>query len=306
MRALRAVFDARDIPDNDEYKPFAMLGHDTGIRETLRFSSLEQRLENVTPSKRRRSVLWGFDESRLFTTVDKKVILQTARAPENAHTANLMALPGARYVLIDELNEIESIDFAKLKQLSGGDALNVRAAYGRENYTVPHPTHTFIISTNSLPAMPVDRAVTERVKVLSFNLFFNTQKREGMALEHNERYGDPLIEQKTQSIEFRRQFLRWLLHGALQFYRRGRRLDWCEGIQQDTSKFWQSVDYIGQFVDEMCDVERGDIAIDEALINQRKMYVSCMELYSKLYLILRLIGTPIYRAYSSLLQKRCL
>ena len=109
-----------------------------------------------------------------------------------------------------------------------------------------------------------------------------------MSLDVNERYGDPLIEEKTQGTEFRQQFLRWLLRGVYNFYEGGRRIIWCDAIQRDTAGFWKTVDYLEQFLDAVCEVDSenlGRIIVNQQLVD-RQMFIACLDLFGKLHSII--------------------
>jgi putative DNA primase/helicase len=130
----------------------------------------------------------------------REVIMKGNRGSAD-HQTQVMWLKGRRAVSVNETNEGEEFDAAKLKMLSGGDEITARGMH--QDQTTFRPTHNMILSTNALPNVDSsDLALWGRLRVIPFRQSFLGQEDE--TLDHR-------LQEETSGI------LNWLLSGLSEY-----------------------------------------------------------------------------------------
>jgi putative DNA primase/helicase len=110
----------------------------------------------------------------------REVIMKSARGGAD-HQTQIMWLKGRRIASVNETNEGEEFDAAKLKTLSGGDEITARGMH--QDQQTFKPTHNLILSTNALPNVDSsDLALWGRLRVIPFRQSFLGQEDE--TLDH--------------------------------------------------------------------------------------------------------------------------
>lgn len=163
----------------------------------------------------------------------REVIMKTGRGGAD-HQTQVMWLKGRRLVSVNETNDGEEFDAAKLKMLSGGDEITARGMH--QDQQTFKPTHNMILSTNSLPNVDSsDLALWGRLRVIPFRESF--LGREDETLDHRLQAEAPGI-------------LNWLLAGLREY------LDIGEGpLPRDVSRAKQEWRDTGDSVSGFADAQ---------------------------------------------------
>ncbi len=149
-------------------------------------------------------------------------------------------LRGKRLALGTETNENDRMSLAKLKRLSGGDALSGRQLYGQKmDFT---PTHHLWIATNHKPNMRgADKAMFDRIKLVPFTVRIPDEEQ------------IPTEELKAMLRAELSGILNWALSHLT---------DWVTGglreplaVREETNKWEREDDLLAHFLEELC--ERG-------------------------------------------------
>lgn len=172
------------------------------------------------------------------------------------HRAEIAQLSGARFVVASELEEGERFAEAKVKELTGGDAINAR--FMRENPFTFTPTHSLWLHANHQPEVRTGGpAIWRRLRLIPF---IHTVPPEQRIADLEDR----LVEDEGAAI------LAWIVQGARDYFTHG--LQTPEGVLMATKAYEVDQDTVGRFVNECC--ERGEA-------NSPGYRVQVSELYSK-------------------------
>ena len=102
-------------------------------------------------------------------------LMQTRFGDQN--TYDLAALEGKRLVIAQEGEATSKLAEAKLKSMTGGDAISCRPIYGRPR--TYDPRFKVILVTNDLPKIDgVDEAIWRRIKIIPFNVTIPRESRD--------------------------------------------------------------------------------------------------------------------------------
>jgi putative DNA primase/helicase len=152
------------------------------------------------------------------------------------------ALRGKRLVWASESNEGRRINSGLVKQLTGGDRLNVRTLHSKP--VEFHPTHKILLITNHKPHLSADdQALWDRVYLIAFNQRFIDRPQKA-----NEHPRDKNL--KAALLAEAPGILAWLVRGCLEWQRVGL-LPPAEVLTQ-TEEYRAEEDTIGLFIDEKC------------------------------------------------------
>ena len=149
------------------------------------------------------------------------------------HPTDMMFLRGLRMAVGSEVAEGAGFDEAKLKMLTGGDAITARGM--KQDFTTFDPTHTLWLSGNHKPRITgPDHGIWRRMVLIPFD---NT-------IGANERNADLDIEllQEGDAI------LSWAVDGAVKWFERG--LDVPASVVAETKTYREEEDVFGQFLEE--------------------------------------------------------
>lgn len=150
------------------------------------------------------------------------------------HTEQMAGLRGARMVVAQEGNPDTAMNTALLKNLSGGDELEMRHLYGKTfNYS---PRFTLVLATNHLPEFSAGgAALWARTKSILFGQNFAGRV-------------DPALEPTIQGPE-REGIAAWLVRGAVRYYSEG--LADPPGVRDAVEFHKDSVDPLRDLVGEL-------------------------------------------------------
>ena len=121
-----------------------------------------------------------------------------------AHPTELAMLYGRRFVSCAEIGEQTSFDEAKVKDLTGGDPIEVRRM--QEDFWTLHPTHKLLIAGNHKPLVKGDdKGIWRRIRLIPWRFTASIPDRDLPEKLHKELPG----------------ILRWAVAGALEWARIG-------------------------------------------------------------------------------------
>lgn len=159
----------------------------------------------------------------------------------------IWSLRGKRLVWASESNEGRRINEGLVKQLTGGDRLNVRTLHSKPIEF--KPTHTLLLLTNHRPHINADgSAIWERVHLIPF-----TQRFIDHPKLDNEHQRDPHIREKL--LKELAGILAWLVRGCLEWQEIG--LSAPETITAATAEYREDEDTTGMFIADRCILRDG-------------------------------------------------
>lgn len=151
------------------------------------------------------------------------------------HPAELAQLAGARMVVSSEIEDGQRFAEARVKQLTGGDAISAR--FMRGNPFTFTPTHTLWLVGNHQPGTTAGGpAFWRRIKLLPFNHTVPEERR------------DPRLEDKLMAEA--PQILAWIARGAAAYHDHG--LGTPEAVVTATDAYRDDQDSVGKFFTEAC------------------------------------------------------
>lgn len=159
----------------------------------------------------------------------------------------IWSLRGKRLVWASESNEGRRINEGLVKQLTGGDRLNVRTLHSKPVEFMP--THTLLLLTNHKPHINADgSAIWDRVYLIPYTQRFIDQPQ-----AENEHKRDPDLREKLQAEL--PGILTWLVRGCLEYQTLG--LIAPAAIVAATSEYRDEEDTTGMYVQERCILKDG-------------------------------------------------
>jgi putative DNA primase/helicase len=166
----------------------------------------------------------------------------------------VFALRGKRLVWASESSEGRRINAGLIKQLTGGDRLNVRTLHGKP--VEFKPSHLLLLLTNHKPHISADdQSMWDRVLLIPFTRRFVDNPAPG------EYKRDPALREKL--LAEAPGILAWLVRGCLEWQRDG--LNPPPTVQAATVAYREEEDEIGLFIGECCvigdkcEVRAGDL-----------------------------------------------
>ncbi len=187
-------------------------------------------------------------------TINPEIILTSrngAGAGDKA-TPTIAALKGVRLAICGESDLGRTLSAGMLKRLTGGDTLTGREVYGKKNIEF-EPTHTIVFSTNYEPTIEdaSDQALKRRLREILFTETFSEEK--GNVDVH--------LPEKLKAKEVKEEILSWLVEGYTMYRREG--LTPPAAVRKATAKFFDSNDYIGDFIASYCEIGE-DYKVEQA------------------------------------------
>ncbi len=178
-------------------------------------------------------------------TINPEIILTSrngAGAGDKA-TPTIAALKGVRLAICGESDLGRTLSAGMLKRLTGGDTLTGREVYGKKNIEF-EPTHTIVFSTNYEPTIEdaSDQALKRRLREILFTETFSEEKGNM----------DVHLSEKLKAKEVKEEILSWLVEGYTMYRREG--LTPPAAVRKATAKFFDSNDYIGDFIASYCEI----------------------------------------------------
>lgn len=182
----------------------------------------------------------------LLTSRDDK---DTGRGP----TPQIAKLKGVRLAICSESELGRTFNAATLKYLTGGDRLTGRMLH--QNPIEFEPTHKIFFSSNYSPMLKDsnDKGVRRRLVIIPFNVTFS---KEAGNLDLN-------LGEKLATKENHEDVLTWLVEGWQKYQREG--LEPSTQMKNEMADYYDSNDYIGDFILNHCDLGEGRKILRSAL-----------------------------------------
>jgi putative DNA primase/helicase len=157
------------------------------------------------------------------------------------HLTEYADLLGKRCVFASETEENKKLDVAKVKMLTGGEAIKCRRM--KEDLWSFFPTHKLILSTNYKPVISaMDHGTWRRLRVVPFTSHFWDPNNGESGPDHLRQ--DPTIEAKM--LEELPGVLAWIVRGAKAMLADGLYIP--ETVRVATNEYREEEDTVGQFL----------------------------------------------------------
>jgi putative DNA primase/helicase len=156
----------------------------------------------------------------------------TRKREGNDQNFDLAPLKPARVVFASESNKYQSLNPAKIKQLTGGDFIDCAFKYG-QTFSYRPQYKIWLLSNHPVNADPDDNALWGRVQVIPFPTSYLGRE-------------DTTLKERMKQPENLQQALKWAIDGSMKWYQKGK-LTPPEKIvvttqeqrdAQDTVKIW--------------------------------------------------------------------
>src|SRR5579871_343212 len=169
----------------------------------------------------------------------------TAKRENDSQNFDLAPLKAARIVFASESNKYQSLNPAKIKQLTGGNL--VHCAFKHRDFFTYRPQYVVWLSSNhEVNGDPDDDALWGRIKVIIFP--HSKLGNEDKSLKH-----------RIQSPEILEGVLSWLIDGASEWYQlEGKGLITPETVKNITQQQRDSQDSVGLWLEECCEIRDGN------------------------------------------------
>lgn len=182
-------------------------------------------------------------------TVPFKTLIHSKTGTGADASPDLAKLRGARFVTATEGQESSRFDEALVKALTGGEKINARFLHS--NFFSYRPTYKIWLATNHLPRiLGTDTGIWRRVIRIPFHYIIPEEQRDH-TLSEKLRLEGPGI-------------LKWCFEGLIEYLDHG--LCIPPIILDATSDYRESMDYLGHFIEDFCEIG------NEAKVNNTKLY----------------------------------
>lgn len=184
------------------------------------------------------------------TTISAEILMARKMGQE---VIGMAEVRGKRLVISSETEEGAKLSVSVMKRLTSRDPISARALY--QNPITFVPSHTLIMHTNFLPSLKsLDHGTRRRIAIAPFTMSLKPD-------EVIKDFGDKLLAQEGPAI------LRWIIEGAMKFYKAGMVVTPPSAIQQSTSSYLEGEDWLNVFIEECC--ELGDYSVSSSLLYAR-------------------------------------
>lgn len=156
------------------------------------------------------------------------------------HETEIAQLRGARLAIASETERAAQMAEARLKDLTGGEA--VRGRYMRADHFEFVPNAKYVMLTNHRPRIAsTDEGILRRIVLVPFEVSIPAGER---VLDLTDR----ILADEGPGV------LRWIVEGARDLAGSGWRLMPPDSIQAATAEYLKGEDVVGRFLDEACTV----------------------------------------------------
>jgi len=139
-------------------------------------------------------------------------------------------LNGARFVVASEANKGQKLDEAKIKKMTGGDTITAR--FMRKDFVEFQAKFKLFMAVNTLPEVSADDAIFRRIRVVPFDVRFQTEKLNK--------------DIQKELLEVSEAILAWAVEGAVKWYKEG--LPNCQKVEDATKVYQESADILDRFI----------------------------------------------------------
>lgn len=200
---------------------------------------------------------------------------------------NLMHIMNRMYVWVSETEETDRLNLAKIKEMTGGDTISGRGMYHKKN-TEFKPQFVLTMITNMKPNISSnDDGFWERNTLQTFAFKFVHDPKEPWEKKRDSRLYEKIVESELPGI------FNLYVEGLYDYYERVS-LDTPQDLVDDTERYREEEDRIGNFIKERC------------IVDNEKRSVSSTDLYKcyKDYCEEHLINPIAQRSFSTDILKR--
>lgn len=164
-------------------------------------------------------------------------------AGKHEHSAELAQLQGLRLVIASEVNQDARFDEAKMKELTGGEA--IRARFMRQDFFTFEPTHHLWLMGNHQPEVKAGGdSFWRRLRLVPFLHKVPDHKK----IENLSRL---LVDEEGPGI------LHWVVQGAVDVFDGGLRAP--ESVMSATRAYADEEDHLGRFLEACCMRSTSDV-----------------------------------------------
>lgn len=171
------------------------------------------------------------------------------------HKSELATLKNKRLVVLNEFNQGNKLDIARMKDLVSGNS-EIVACFKYQNEFTFKPNAKIIVTTNNLPNIPEqDYGTWRRIKIV----------------EHKKVFSQDEID-KELAVKLKNEYseILGLLVSYFINYYKTKSLNEIEEIQKNVTEYKSDMDVIGEWLENCCDVNTG-------------LYCSATDLYNNYY-----------------------
>lgn len=162
----------------------------------------------------------------------------SARRDDNAGSADLARLMGARLVKSSESREGYMLHDGLIKKLTGGGRIVARQLY--RDPVEFRPQFKLWIDCNHAPRIAADYAMAERVQKIPFEVTISREQRDPDFMSKLEAEGSGI--------------LAWAIEGAAKWFAAGKKMQRPAVVERATEEYMESQDDFAAWVDEKCTI----------------------------------------------------
>jgi putative DNA primase/helicase len=197
-------------------------------------------------------------------TMDKSVVLEGPQKTAGSHSTELVALEHARYGILNDTKEGDSINDGQIKQLTGvTDKMSIREIFGKQKEI--KPVFVPIISTNHEINMNLsDKAMYNRLIIFPFVLRFTA--------DPIEEYEKPIDTELPEKLEKNKTgTLKWLIDAAI-FYHQNRDYPVPNFVKKEKEKYNIQVNTYLNFIENNFERNENSFILKSELLSLYKDY----------------------------------
>lgn len=197
-------------------------------------------------------------------TMDKSVVLEGPQKTAGSHSTELVALEHARYGILNDTKEGDSINDGQIKQLTGvTDKISIREIFGKQKEV--KPVFVPIISTNHEINMNLsDKAMYNRLIIFPFVLRFTQEP-----LEDYERPIDTELPEKLEKNKI--GTLKWLIDAAV-YYNQNKDYPIPNFVRKEKEKYNIQVNSYLNFIENNFEKNPESYILKSELLNLYKEF----------------------------------
>jgi putative DNA primase/helicase len=192
-----------------------------------------------------------------YSAVMLPTVLTERNTKSNSHSSAIASLSGKRFVTVSELDYRAKLNAARVKELTGGDTVKTRFAYG--NHFDLKVQFKLFISTNHLPEEVDDTLFeSDRVRLVPFDCQFKADKQ------------DKDLKSKFKEEECKSAIFNWLLRGYGKFILLGLKMP--EKSKRLLDEYRNVTDSVGMYVTSETEESKSDFIPTNRLYDGYKKY----------------------------------
>ena len=188
-------------------------------------------------------------------------ILTTKKTNASSASSEMARAKGVRAMVLSEPSEDDKFQVGKMKSLSGLDKVQARSLFKEFMEWLPQ-FHITIQMNNKPDTNGFDEAFAERLEIVPFIYRFCSDPK-----LPNEKKVSDVKERFKRNIKYAEQFMKILLGVYREHVQGGQRPDTPEEIKEATKDYLESINKVGNFIEECLEVTHNKediITVEEA------------------------------------------